>query len=201
MRRIGRHISACSTCVSLKSMDYSHCQKLISENMPDAFISSLRKRVSNKVLPLSYLLHEMDVFLDEYNDPLFASKSINPRALLTDYQSESRKPSHEDRRDNPTIPVGDRETRGNAQPSEDSRNRSEDKSNKRCVMRPVNNAHSIEECRTFGRMSIEERQKVVENNRLCFICLGRHYAKDCQSQKACTFCSKRYSSLLHYNNN
>ena len=101
-------------------MDYPNCQKLIWEKMQDVFISRWQKRASNKVLPLDYLLHEMDVFIEEYSDPLLASKPTNPRALLTDYQSESPKSSHEDRRDNTTLPVRDRETPGNVQPSEDS---------------------------------------------------------------------------------
>ena len=141
----------------------------------------------------------MDVFIDEYSDPLFASKPISSRALLTGYQPEHPNPSHEDNRDNPTQShIRDRETRSNPQPKEDSRIRPGDNSNKRCVIHSVNSAHSLEECRIFGRMSIDEKRQVVENNHLCFICLGGYFAKNCQSQKTCTYCSKRHSSPLHY---
>ena len=78
---------------------------------------------------------------------------------------------------------------------------SDSRSGKRCVLHPANSAHALEECRVFGKMSVDERRKVVENNRLCFMCLGDHFAKDCQSSHMCTHCGKRHSSLLHYNNN
>ena len=107
LRRIRWHFSAYSTrFITLKSMDYPHCQKLIWEKMPEDFISRWRKRASNKVLPLSYLLHELEVFLDEYSDPLFASKPINPCALSTGYQSENRKTFTWGPQRQPYIPRG-----------------------------------------------------------------------------------------------
>ena len=105
LRRIGRHISACSTrYVSLKSMDYPHCQNLIREKVPGILIFRWRQKASDKSLPQSYLLQETDVFIDEYSDPLFTSKPTSPRALLTGYPPEHLNSSYEDRRHNPTKP-------------------------------------------------------------------------------------------------
>ena len=200
LRRIGRHISACATrCVSPQSMDYPHCEKLIWEKMSDFFIFSWRKRASNKLLPWSSLLHEIDVFIDKYSYPVFALKLISPRSLLTGYQPEHPNPSYEDRRVNSTKShLSDREIRTNPHPNEDTRTRPGDNSNKRYILHPVNSSHSLEEYRLFGMMSIEEKCKVVESIRLFFICLGVHFAKDCRSQKTCTYCSKRQASLLFY---
>ncbi|XP_064629287.1 uncharacterized protein LOC135488576 [Lineus longissimus] len=59
--------------------------------------------------------------------------------------------------------------------------------------------HSLWECDTFKVKQVDFRRKFVRNGGYCFCCLGRHYAKNCKSQKTCTVkgCDNNHHPLLH----
>ena len=52
------------------------------------------------------------------------------------------------------------------------------------------------DCRTFERMRLEEKLRVVQEQGLCFRCLGNdHWAKDCKAR--CSKCNRRHHELIH----
>ena len=60
--------------------------------------------------------------------------------------------------------------------------------------------HSLLKCRKFEAMSIEERRKVIIDQRLCFGCLrGGHRSKFCKRRERCIVCHKSHPTLLHVN--
>ncbi|XP_050064202.1 uncharacterized protein LOC126553053 [Aphis gossypii] len=61
-----------------------------------------------------------------------------------------------------------------------------------------NNSHSIDVCRKFGLLSVDDRTLWARNQRICFTCLGSdHWANRCKASTKCKICSRRHHSLLH----
>lgn len=59
-------------------------------------------------------------------------------------------------------------------------------------------SHALEECRNFGRQSMDERREFVKKGGLCFGCLNRgHMSKDCPKRSECKVCNKRHPTSLH----
>ncbi|XP_038106740.1 uncharacterized protein LOC119766331 [Culex quinquefasciatus] len=57
-------------------------------------------------------------------------------------------------------------------------------------------SHRIYECDQFRRMTVEQRQEVVRNKKLCWNCLSSaHFSRNCTS-RACR-CGEKHHSLLH----
>ena len=58
-------------------------------------------------------------------------------------------------------------------------------------------AHDLGGCRGFRAMDLSARRKVVQDNRLCYLCLGRHQVGACPSSNTCSVCKGRHHTLLH----
>ena len=66
--------------------------------------------------------------------------------------------------------------------------------------------HYLDECSQFQQMTVADRMKVCDKEKLCRLCLKRnHIAKNCRSRqnKSCmeTGCNKMHHSLLHRGEN
>lgn len=58
--------------------------------------------------------------------------------------------------------------------------------------------HAINECRKFASMSVEDRNRWVRNNSICYTCLSpNHWANKCSSRLRCDICAKKHHTLLH----
>lgn len=58
-------------------------------------------------------------------------------------------------------------------------------------------AHGLWECPDFSRLSIDGRNRFVEEKSLCYNCLGKHKVSACSSTYKCKKCSKRHHTMLH----
>ncbi|RVE40748.1 hypothetical protein evm_014603 [Chilo suppressalis] len=57
--------------------------------------------------------------------------------------------------------------------------------------------HDISGCYEFKRLACSARKSWVRSNGACFVCLGRHYARDCARGNGCGFCgSDNHHTLL-----
>ncbi|KAM9429662.1 uncharacterized protein ACWYII_017688 isoform 1-T4 [Salvelinus alpinus] len=58
--------------------------------------------------------------------------------------------------------------------------------------------HSLHKCCKFMDKPTTERQKFVQENKLCFGCLRPgHHSKDCDNRNTCDTCQRRHPSCLH----
>ena len=58
--------------------------------------------------------------------------------------------------------------------------------------------HYVYQCEKFGKMSIDERQKAVQENHLCFNCLKKgHSSRRCRNRYRCRECRRSHHTLLH----
>ena len=60
--------------------------------------------------------------------------------------------------------------------------------------------HWIEQCSSFIKLSVHERNQEVKAKNLCFNCLKPHMMKFCKSKGTCKTCHKRHHTLLHVEN-
>lgn len=58
-------------------------------------------------------------------------------------------------------------------------------------------AHRVYKCPLLLNASIDERNKMITDKRLCYNCLGQHLVSECRSKYKCHVCKKRHSVLLH----
>ncbi|XP_028163939.1 uncharacterized protein LOC114355340 [Ostrinia furnacalis] len=62
--------------------------------------------------------------------------------------------------------------------------------------------HKIANCKQFAKESYDSRHSFVQNNGLCFNCLGsNHSIKYCRTNSTCRICNKKHHSLLHPKSN
>ncbi|KAG1697676.1 hypothetical protein GQR58_005904 [Nymphon striatum] len=57
--------------------------------------------------------------------------------------------------------------------------------------------HFLKDCRNFEKLSLQERKKILWENKLCFRCFGFHLVKYCKVDLKCTVCSKNHNTLMH----
>ncbi|XP_025266665.1 uncharacterized protein LOC112638712 [Camponotus floridanus] len=57
--------------------------------------------------------------------------------------------------------------------------------------------HTLIVCGDFKAKSASDRKSFVEQNRLCYNCLGNHLVSKCQSVKTCFTCKGKHHSTLH----
>ncbi|CAK1589183.1 unnamed protein product [Parnassius mnemosyne] len=61
-------------------------------------------------------------------------------------------------------------------------------------------SHKIAHCKQFARQDYDSRQSFVQNNNLCFNCLGNnHSVYFCRQNSKCHVCKRKHHSLLHPN--
>ncbi|KAJ8034197.1 hypothetical protein HOLleu_20937 [Holothuria leucospilota] len=60
-------------------------------------------------------------------------------------------------------------------------------------------SHPIWRCSVFKELSVNNRWDVVTKNKLCFKCLGNHFAKNCKREMRCDIggCRSDHNRLLH----
>ena len=56
--------------------------------------------------------------------------------------------------------------------------------------------HASEQCYSIKGLNGEELRGKVRDSRLCYICLGKHFARDCYSKIKCKGCGGRHNSIL-----
>ena len=69
----------------------------------------------------------------------------------------------------------------------------------RCPLHKSTN-HRLHECKVFERMSASEREKLVDEHKLCLSCLSPgHRLRKCRSRDRCKVegCAMRHHTLLH----
>jgi hypothetical protein len=58
--------------------------------------------------------------------------------------------------------------------------------------------HSIDTCREFDRLPMDEKMKCLRSIGACFGCLKLfHRNKDCRNRATCSKCQKRHPTVLH----
>ena len=56
-------------------------------------------------------------------------------------------------------------------------------------------------CKKFGKMSFQEKSVVLKENKLRFLCFGKHFKANCTSSIKCNTCSGRHNTLIHFDKN
>ncbi|XP_028169269.1 uncharacterized protein LOC114359184 [Ostrinia furnacalis] len=70
--------------------------------------------------------------------------------------------------------------------------------NHSCVL--CKEAHTLAFCPGFAKETVDRRRDFVQDNNICFNCLGRsHPAKYCRIKTRCQICKRKHHSLLHSN--
>ncbi|XP_055622077.1 uncharacterized protein LOC129765689 [Toxorhynchites rutilus septentrionalis] len=65
-----------------------------------------------------------------------------------------------------------------------------------------NQHHPLIKCQRFNKLSLSERQQLVNLKRLCLNCLkDDHMARNCPSNFNCRHCNRRHHTLLHVTSN
>ena len=63
-------------------------------------------------------------------------------------------------------------------------------------------SHPIFSCQQFLKESVKSRIKIIQENNLCYNCLGQnHVASKCYSKRTCNICGEKHNSLLHLGEN
>lgn len=69
-------------------------------------------------------------------------------------------------------------------------------SSNKCIM--CQNPHPLYRCFKFQALSVDDRRKLVNEKRCCWLCLsGGHTVRNCTSSYKCRKCSRRHHLLLH----
>ena len=58
-------------------------------------------------------------------------------------------------------------------------------------------SHPLWKCSGFSKQSVKERWAFAKMEKLCFNCLGSHFAKACKSKGKCGKCERNHHTLLH----
>ena len=74
----------------------------------------------------------------------------------------------------------------------------DDEGPRNCLIH-LSGSHTLEDCRVFKGMSLEDKKKGINGNLICYIYLGEHKLSDCTltSQKCKKCGSKRHHTLFH----
>jgi hypothetical protein len=75
---------------------------------------------------------------------------------------------------------------------------SEEKADRKCPLH--NSFHSLNKCKSFAQKSLDERQKFLKDNNICFRCCGSrlHKQRDCTTPIKCDVCeSTSHPTALH----
>ncbi|GBL97459.1 hypothetical protein AVEN_162925-1 [Araneus ventricosus] len=70
----------------------------------------------------------------------------------------------------------------------------------KCVKCQREEFHGLYKCPEFINLSVHDRCVFVKRNNLCFNCLKFHAVRNCTSTFRCQKCSKKHSTLLHFEN-
>ncbi len=59
-------------------------------------------------------------------------------------------------------------------------------------------SHSMRKCQKLMDMTMEEKRKFIQDNKLCFACLRKgHNSKDCKNRAMCGICKRHHPTPLH----
>ncbi|XP_018376534.1 PREDICTED: uncharacterized protein LOC108769825 [Trachymyrmex cornetzi] len=58
-------------------------------------------------------------------------------------------------------------------------------------------SHYIASCPQYHSKSLQQRQTLVQKNKLCYNCLGHHKVSACRTTKRCLKCGQRHHTTLH----
>ena len=74
----------------------------------------------------------------------------------------------------------------------------DDEGPRNCLIHP-SGSHTLEDCRVFKGVSLEDKKKGINGNPICYICLGEHKLPDCtMTSQKCKKCgSKCHHTLFH----
>ena len=66
----------------------------------------------------------------------------------------------------------------------------------RCHLHGRTVAHLLRECNTLKRLAPNKRRRIIREAGCCYLCMGNHMVKDCDSDTACEDCGARHHTLL-----
>jgi len=182
---LGRVMEAsASHCASLRSMNYSFGpQATLWGKMPDDFKIKWRSKSYNREMKLKDLLKEMARYIGEHSDPRFQNVKIKPHRVLA---TNAIAPTVPETSNTETVP-----RRVSFAETPPSRTRA------KCAVHPDLTSHDLSQCFTFRKFSPEERHKIVQESKLCYMCLGPHFIGECSNPVSCDVCGKHHNTLIH----
>jgi len=57
--------------------------------------------------------------------------------------------------------------------------------------------HSLINCRNFGKLPYAKKHEFAAEKKLCYKCLGKHFARECDSKSKCSKCSGNHVTAMH----
>ena len=117
-----------------------------------------------------------------------AEKKPNSNKATSD---EKRKPHQK------TLATSNPQPSTQTQPTNKTTNSSpQEQSKPSCAI--CDQEHYVHQCEKFTKMSIDDRQKAVQENNLCFNCLKKgHSSRRCRNRYTCKECRRSHHTLLH----
>ena len=68
-----------------------------------------------------------------------------------------------------------------------------------CILHPENSTHDTSRCLEFTNLDTRKRKELIQGNRLCQKCLGRHETRTCEVRVQCEICLARtHCSVSHF---
>lgn len=149
-------------------------------------VSDLRKNV-DRAPKFADLMKFVLESAEEANDPVYGvNKHTSFNEEVKNSKHAASKSDHNKRPQSTAL----------ATHTEQYQNRTADSRVVACFV--CNGEHEPSECDKFKKMSLDERYKVVQENRRCRNCFQQgHRAKYCQSHQVCSKCNKWHHVLLH----
>ena len=122
-----------------------------------------------------------------------ACDSVTSVSSLSDKKkgNSNSKQSKQSNQSNPksTISLNTKTTEKKATSARKTQGAKADSSRLVCVKCPKTNSHITADCRYVGKMSNDEQQSFIKDNKLCFYCLeAGHFSSDCSAEVKCRIC-------------
>ena len=158
-------------CNELGVLNLSQGMRSIWQKMPDNFQNQWQNRYASHLRRFgsSPDFHALVSFLEEYVE------KVNIPAFHADVLSPAARPNN----------TGVRQTRTLFTSSDTT-----------CIYHNKP-GHTIHNCTAFKKLQYEDRKSFATDKKLCYSCLGNHFASSCPRSITCSTCQRKHATIMH----
>ena len=174
-----------SRCPSLQHYTSPEGMRVIWNKMPTGFIKQWKPFYTTQIengLNVSFncLIDRINRYILMQSNPMFRKENVRRAKILHTLADENQKEE-----DSISLTKGiDGSYQSVAHLDND------------CTIHPNGN-HNLQNCIIFRGYTYEKRRRHAFENRRCFNCLGKHQARNCDSQAKCFKCEGNHITLMH----